>query len=162
MEYFSRINRYVKAKVTKWVAELEELCKIATSEPQLAYSAYTTGLCKRWTYVMRTIPNIADLFIPLETCIRTVFLPIMVGNHCFTDAERKIYSLPTRFGGLGIFNPVEMCPKEYDFSRTATEALTDAILLQKLTLSPEESYEQNQKIKAAKLSISKDKNSYLL
>ena len=156
----SFIKQYVQDKVAKWVTELEELCKIALTEPQLAYSAYITGLSKRWTYVMRTIPNIADLFAPLEACIRSSFLPIIVGNHAFTNTDRDIYSLPTRFGGLAVSNPVEMCPLEYSLSRKATQPLTEAILNQKLTLSPEETHEMNQKIKHAKNGISSEKTLY--
>ena len=104
----------------KGVTALEELCKIAQTEPGPSwrtYLAYITGLSKRWTYVMRTIPNIADLFAPLEACIRSKFLPIIVANHTFTDIDRDIYSLPTRFGGLAVLNPVKMCPLEYSLSR---------------------------------------------
>lgn len=43
----SFIEQYVSYKVKTWISEVEELCKIAKIEPQLAYSAYTTGLCKR-------------------------------------------------------------------------------------------------------------------
>ena len=105
----SFIHQYVRNKVRTWVRELEDRCDLGKTEPQLAYAAYTMGLCKRWTYVMRTIPNISDLFAPLENCIRSKFLPILLGSYQFDDLDRKIYSLPTRFGGLAILNPIEMC-----------------------------------------------------
>ena len=96
---------------------------------------------------LRPIPNKADFSAPLEACIRSKFLPIIVANHTFTDIERDIYSLPTRFGGLAVLNPVEMCPLEYSLSRRATKPLTKAILNQQLTFSPREAHEMNQQIK---------------
>ena len=57
---------YVKKKVEKWVKDLEELSEIALDEPQAALSGFTKALCHRWTFVMRTIQDTKELFIPLE------------------------------------------------------------------------------------------------
>ena len=156
----SFIIEYVRAKVKTWMTELEKLSEIAKTEPQLAYSAYTTGLSKRWIYIMRTIPDIDYLFAPLEECIRTPFLPVLVANHCFTDLDRSIYSLPTKFGGLAIFNPVEMCQLEHQYSVVATKPLSDAILQQSLTLLPEEAKELYECIKKSKQKISSEKTAF--
>ena len=156
----SFIEEYVSSKVKMWITEVEELCKIAKVEPQLAYSAYTTGLCKRWTYVMRTIPNISHLFEPLEAAIRSCFLPTLLGNHSFSDADREIYSLPTRFGGLAIFNPVEMATLEFENSEIATRALRVLILQQKISVTEEESSQLAKSIKEAKQAVSKKKEAY--
>ena len=47
------VESNVKEKVDKWVTELKDLCEIAKTEPQPAYTAFTVGLCKRCIYVMR-------------------------------------------------------------------------------------------------------------
>jgi len=52
-----------------------------------------------------------------------------------------------------------VCVK-YCLSRKATQPLTEAILNQKLTLSPEETHEMNQKTKHAKNGISSEKTLY--
>ena len=59
------IEQVVKTKVESWIEELRELTELAKQEPQLTYSAYTFGLCKRWIYLIRTTPNISELFLPL-------------------------------------------------------------------------------------------------
>ena len=107
------IKNYAAKKIDTWVSELEGLCEIAKTEPQLAYAAYTFGLCKRWMYLMRTVPGISQLFAPLEACIRSKFLPALLVNYQFNDLDRELCSLPAKHGGLGIFNPVEVCDFEY-------------------------------------------------
>jgi hypothetical protein len=154
------IQQYVKNKVKTWVDELEKLSETAKCEPQLAYSAYTTGLCKRWSYIMRTIPGISDLFEPLEECIKSRFLPALLGGYSFSERDRKIFGLPVRFGGLAIFNPTEVCQLEFDFSLTATAPLKSAILQQKLSLTPEESLQMSSTIKESKKNISFKKSAY--
>ena len=38
---------YVKAKVDSWILDVKQLASIGEEEPQLAYAAYTKGLCHR-------------------------------------------------------------------------------------------------------------------
>ena len=52
-----------KEKVKKWVSEVKKLASVATTHPQEAYSTLTHGLTSKWTYSMRTIPNIAHMLI---------------------------------------------------------------------------------------------------
>ena len=95
---------------------------IARSEPQLAYAAYTFGLSKRWLYIMRTLNDIQHIFQPLEDCIKNSFLPTFIKHH-FNELDRAIFSLPAKFGGLGIFDPTKICQYEYQYSREATAPL---------------------------------------
>ena len=89
---------YVKKKVEKWVKDVEELSEIALDEPQAALSGYTKALCHRWTFVMRTIQDTKDLFIPLEKCIREKFVPAIIGRNV-SDLHRRMLALPVRLGG---------------------------------------------------------------
>ena len=57
---------YVTEKVEKWIQDIKELSTVAVEEPQVALSAYTKGICHRWTFIQRTIPEISELFSPLE------------------------------------------------------------------------------------------------
>ena len=45
------LQGFVKAKISSWMSESEELCKIARTEPQAAYSALTHGFISKWTYI---------------------------------------------------------------------------------------------------------------
>ena len=73
-------EEYVQEKVRRWVQDVAQLAQLAEEEPQLAYAAYTKGLCHRWKYVQRTIPDISHLFAPLETEIRRSLIPALTGR----------------------------------------------------------------------------------
>ena len=45
--------------------EVTKLADFATSQPQACYAAFTFGLRHRWTYFLRTLPDIAELLAPL-------------------------------------------------------------------------------------------------
>ncbi len=126
-------DAYIKDKVEKWITDIEELAEIAVEEPQAALSAYTKAMCHRWTFIQRTVPNISDLFIPLETTIRDKFIPAIIGRQ-ISDIEREMISLLVRFGGLGIANPVITADREYSASKEITSTLTELIKRQEHTL----------------------------
>ena len=128
-----KIN-YINAKVQGWVEDVKELANIAEEEPQIAYCAYTKGLCHRWKYFQRTVPHIATLFQPLENVIREVLIPKIFGRE-ISDQERALFSLPLRYGGMGIQNPVEISDSEFAASAAVTRSLTDLILQQKSDLN---------------------------
>ena len=125
---------YVQNKVAKWIKDVETLSEIARDEPQLAYSSFTKAVCHRWTYVQRTIPNIADLFEPLEHAIRENFIPALIGRKV-NDVERKIFELPVKLGGLGLSNPVKTSDHEYNASTQITANLTEIICRQEKDLT---------------------------
>ena len=144
-------RKYVENKVSKWIDDIKELSLLAVEQSQIAYSAYTKGICHRWTFLQRTVDDISTLFVPLEQCLRETFLPAIIGRHV-SDAERKLLSLPVRFGGLGIANPVETCKREYDASKTITEDLTDLLYRQEQDLALFDFNKQSNTIKELKKS----------
>ena len=148
---------FVNAKVAKWVTELQSLCHVARQEPQLAYCAFIFCLSKRWLYTMRTIQGISHLFQPLEDTIKTQFLPILLNGHSFSESDRLLYSLPTKYGGLGIFNPVSLCDLEFQRSLLATRSLTDLIKAQSVIVSEEIHDGVQRAMYAAKTVLKQDK-----
>ena len=142
-------NQYVTAKVNKWVQDVTSLAKIAEDEPQAALSAYSKSICHRWVFVQRTIPSIKNLFVPLEESIRQKFIPAIVGR-AVSDNERKLLSLPVRFGGLGIADPTETADREYEASCTITEDLANLILRQEQDLSHYDAERTSLKVKNLK------------
>ena len=58
---------------------------------------------------MRTVDNIEIHMMPLEDTIRSRLLSALLNGYNFSDMERNLFSLPTKFGGLGIFKPQERC-----------------------------------------------------
>ena len=120
------VKSYVDTKVEEWTAEIKELAKIARTEPQCAYHGYNVSLSKKWVYLMRTTPNIAEYLQPLEDTITKIFIPALIGKEV-NALERQIFALPVRFGGMGISNPCEMADFEYKSSIDIVKPLKDAI-----------------------------------
>ena len=54
---------FIEEKVKEWTKDIDALAEIAQSEPQLAYNAYVFGTSRRWQFVCRTTPGIADYLI---------------------------------------------------------------------------------------------------
>ena len=64
------LEEYVGEKVDEWVNEVTKLADFAISQPHASYAAFTFGLRHRWTYFLRTLPDIAELLEPLERAMR--------------------------------------------------------------------------------------------
>ncbi len=121
---------FVANLVQEWVKEIIMLSRIAKIDPHCAYAAYTHGLRHKYTYTMRTIPDIAELLQPVENAIRNHLLPSLTENFSCNDTERKLLSLPVKFGGLGIPNPTEDALHEFQKYVKLTETLTKGIIAQ--------------------------------
>ena len=150
-------RKYVLEKVTKWVEDIiiNQLADLALCEPQAAYSAFTKGLLHRWTYFMRTIPDIGHLFEKQEEVINDKLIPALVGRPVSTH-ERKILELPVRYGGLGIINPTTSAMREYNFSKEVTEQLSSLIYSQVLDVTQLNETEVTEK----KIQLKKRKEEY--
>ena len=119
---------FMDDKIKEWMQDIDEISKIATHEPQLAYAAYVYGLSKRWNYICRTTPNIAHNLKKLEFKIREVFIPALLDRaFSCTDKCREMFGLPAREGGLGIFNIAELSEMEYKNSCKITSSLVNAM-----------------------------------
>ena len=54
----SYLTEYVDEKVEEWMKEVTRLSEFAITQPQASYAVYTFGLKHRWTYFLRTLPDI--------------------------------------------------------------------------------------------------------
>ena len=127
---------YVAKKIEEWSKDIEELSVIAKHEPQLAYTAYTVGLSKRWNHICRTTPDVSAHFKKLECKVQDTFIPAILDRaFSCTDLVRKIFALPCRDGGLGIHDLSQTSDLEYGYSMQATEILTSLIYSQKSKLN---------------------------
>ena len=126
----SYMEEYVTGKVTKWCDEIKQLATIVQTQPHAAYSAYTHGLSSRWTFLSRTIPNIADLLQPLEDAIQHHLIPALTGRPPCSRVERDLLALPVRLGGVGIINPVSNSQHMFEASVRLTTPLIAAIATQ--------------------------------
>ena len=66
--------------------------------------------------------NMKNQLKQLDDLIRIEFITAITGGINLSDIERRLMSLPPRFGGLRI--PVESKQKEYEFSTIQSKDLT--------------------------------------
>lgn len=121
---------YVTRKVNDWIAQLNLLSEIGRIDPHSAYTAFVFGLKHKWTYLMRTIPDMSTFLEPLEIAIKTKFIPAIFGTDVSTEM-RDMLALPPKMGGLGIINPVKTSGEEFENSKLLTKNLTQLIEEQK-------------------------------
>ena len=124
-------REYVDDLVKDWNSQLHMLSTVAESEPQAAYSAFVSGFKNKLSYFMRTIPDFSNLLIPIEDTIRNRFIPAITGGRIFSKEERKLLSLPTRYGGLAISIFHEQAEVKHKNSRRITAELTSLVTFNK-------------------------------
>ena len=123
------VQSFLSGKVNEWRAELEMLSQIACSQPHAAYAAFTHGYISKWTYLTRTMNDIAPSLAPLELVIRTKLIPAITSRPPPNDLVRDLLALPARLGGIAIPDP-SVTSNAYSSSIKITRPLVDAILSQ--------------------------------
>ena len=157
-------KKYVDELINTWINEIEMLGKIARIEPHVAYTAYTQGLQHRYTFYMRTIPNISEQLKKLDGAIDEHIIKQLINNHTFTHLERTWFSLPPRLGGLGLNILSEVSDIYYQNSRNITEVLVNRIVNQYNSEIPREEMNTTKiktKIKEDKHKREEDKLQYV-
>ena len=92
------VEKFVRDMVACWVTKVKNLSVITKTYPQAAYAVFTHGLSSKWSFLMRTIPDIGDKLQQLEDAIRLYFPPAIAGRQALSDAEQKQIALPARLG----------------------------------------------------------------
>ena len=141
-------KEYLDQLIDTWIEELGHLSEIAKTEPHIAYTAYVFGFQHKYTYFMRTLPDIKQLLLRLDAAIDD-FICTMLNKYHFSELERTWFSLPVKFGGLGIIVPSQLCDVYYDNSKAVTKGLVDRIVNQhKQTHTEDEEPNSNRQTKA--------------
>ena len=126
-------TKYVNEKVTEWCSELKILSEFAKSQPQAAYAAFYFGEQNKFSYFLRTIPEMNDLMKPVDEIVQNFLLPAIIGE-TISEKERELYSLPVRLGGLGIPVFSEKTCNELENLLTITIPLVALIITQGTSL----------------------------
>ena len=152
-------EQYVGDKVKVWTQELLQLAEIATSQPHAAYAAFVHGLSSPWTYLSRTIPEVSDLFQPLEDAIHQVFILSLTGRPPCSKLIRDLLALPVRLGGLGLTNPAVISDDNFQASVKLTAPLVAVIATQDQTLEidPNDIFVAKTEIRASNRRHSEDR-----
>ena len=129
-------TQYATGLVKQWCDEMIKLSEFAKTEPHAAYSAFCHGEIHKYTYFMRTIPGMNEYMEPLDEIIESKFLPALI-NSIVSDADRQLYSLPVRYGGLGIPILSEHAEMQLQHSKEITLPLLTIMIIQGSNLPSE-------------------------
>jgi hypothetical protein len=77
----------------------------------------------------------SSTFEPVEAVIRHRFIPALLGGQLVNNNERLMLSLPGRFGGLALDNPVLTSDDHHTASSRITRCLTNLLISQKKDLA---------------------------
>ena len=84
--------------ISEWINELEELTKIARVDPHIAYTSYIFGFQHKYTFAMRTIPDISTYLKELDKAIDEYLIKPLLNGHNFSYSERQWFCQTWRLG----------------------------------------------------------------
>ena len=156
-------QEYAEKKISKWCSEVERLAEFAKTQPQAAYAAFIHGEMHRFTYFLRTIPNMSGYLQPLDGVIENKFLPAILGSTSITATERNLYSLPIKSGGLGIPILQDKADQDYSTSVQITAPLAAIMITQGSSLpNPEEEQKIKNDVKKVNTNIAKQREEIVI
>ena len=76
---------------------------------------------------MRTNRGISHLLKPLDDAI-DIFIKVLLQGYAFNSTECVLFSLPAKYGGMGLIIPSEICQEEYENSQKITKESTNKVI----------------------------------
>uniref|UniRef100_A0A8D8WJ63 Reverse transcriptase domain-containing protein n=1 Tax=Cacopsylla melanoneura TaxID=428564 RepID=A0A8D8WJ63_9HEMI len=120
---------YVKEKVTMWISCVNQLSIAAEKSPQAAFSVMTKSLQSEWSFIQRVVENCQEEYIPLREIIQSTLVPAIF-QHEISPNEHELFHLPTRYGGLGIHDPVETATHAFEVTTEKCRVLVNSLIKQ--------------------------------
>ena len=126
-------TKYMSEKVTEWCNKLKTVSEYAKLQPQATYAAFCFGEQNKFSYFLRTIPEMKDLKKPVDEIVQK-FLPLAIIDETISKKEKELYLLPVRSVGLGISLFSEKTCNELENSFTITALLVPRFITQDTSL----------------------------
>ncbi len=123
-------DRWLDEKIVDWVEGVKRLAMVAERYPQSAYAGFTQSLQAEWQYICRCIPGAEEYLGPVETAIRELLIPSLLGIPAteVVGGLRALLANGVKQGGLNIRNPVEGAARTHQASVEAGETLVSLLL----------------------------------
>ena len=104
--------------VSNWSLQLENLCRNAKSEPQVACNGF----------YMRVLPNLHEQLKTLDEILNNSFIPAITRGYLCSQNERTLLTLPFNTGGSEIPILKELATSQYNDSKTICQQLVESII----------------------------------
>ena len=94
---------------------MARLTSASVDYPQTVFTSFTKSLQSEWSFVQRVLLGYETGFSLIKEAIRNEFLPTLFSIN-LSEQEKDLLCRPTRFAGLGIFDPVQTARWQYENS----------------------------------------------
>ena len=121
-------NEYVKERVKLWEEGIISLSRIAKSSPQCAFVGLQKSLQSEWTHLQRVLADIGPAFAPVESAIRSHFIPALLDADSIGDSLRHILALPVKAAGIALPDPTATATHNHAASTAGTTVISAALL----------------------------------
>ena len=81
---------------------------------------FVDGFKHKVVYTIRAIHKHLE---KLDQAVDTKFIPTLADGHFCNEMERKLLSLPVKYGGIGVVMFCDIAENEYNNSRAVTASL---------------------------------------
>ena len=122
--------------VQQWSKEIRRVSEICSSQPHAAYAALTHGLSSKWSYLTRTIPIVEHHLEPLDSILRSVFIPILTECSPPNDCDMSLFALPIKLDRLGLTLPSLRADEDFKNSLRVTFPLRKLLHNQHHSFAP--------------------------
>ena len=112
----------MEEKFIEWIDKLEVLSKVVVVEPQAVYCAIVGGFKYKVTYTIRIVPNIHRHLEKIGS-VDTEFIPNVINGNFCNEMERKLLSLPVKYGRISIIIFCDITENEYNTPRAVIVSL---------------------------------------
>ena len=112
------------------------------------------GFKHKFTFFLRTVPDIADYLLPIEKTLRSSFILAITGGYIMFSTERALLELPVKFGDLGLQNLYQVANIELLNSKETTGELYEDVITQNKDFQID-----NEKTKTIENELKRRKNS---
>ena len=112
---------------------MENLSKIAESQAQAAYAAYTKGYKSKFVYFQRTIEDFEDFLKQKDDLLESKLIPALFGDG-LPELPRELLALNPNEGGIGIQILSEESKPSFEASEKITSPHVESIITHDCTL----------------------------
>ena len=125
------MEQHIGELTEQWERELEILSAFALHHPQAGHTIMQKVLQAKWTHTLRSNPGAGPLFEQLSFDVKNKYLPALFGDFIddpqVRDDRFNQATLPYKYGGLSIMDPVREADRCHSESLQLTDYLVKAM-----------------------------------
>jgi len=120
-------DQWIQTKVEFWTKSVNKISEVGRKDPQAAFIAISKSLQNEWNYIQRVVEDTDESFKKLKDALCNQFLPEICGFE-IEEFDAELMLRPSKFGGIGIRDPVKTAEIAYKTSLQSSEILKNGII----------------------------------